>query len=106
MLYGVIAGAEAGFKVAVIPVAAALQLSGITPTRIVATNTSLQPSAGNLAVSSAPPTKLILVLSPNLVPAARNLSLSADVPSVGNWVLVTAFWDDGGQWIDAAAWVD
>jgi hypothetical protein len=68
--------------------------------------TNLQPSAGNLALSSTAPTKVIINFSPNLAPAASNLSLNADAPTVGNWILVTAFWDDGGKWIDAAVWMD
>jgi hypothetical protein len=31
------------------------------------------------------------------------------LPPVGpgsNWILVTGFWNDGGEWIDTSVWID
>ena len=25
---------------------------------------------------------------------------------VGDWILLTGFWDDGGSWIDTENWID
>lgn len=27
-------------------------------------------------------------------------------PPVGNWILLTGFWDDTGEWDDTAVWID
>jgi hypothetical protein len=103
MLYGIISGATSGASANIILGTANL---GLTGSVILGVGTSKQSNAGSLGLSSTAPTRLIVNLSPNLVPAARSLGLSAAAPTAGSWILAAGIWNDSGIWIDTAVWVD